>query len=227
MNYCKRRIYFLSQQIIAEKFLMGLLRGKRLALFNTLHVFFIKNRGFIQPDSLSAPVVAAAWQLFRGGVPYVIFFRKLEVKPAQGVPTRGGCCRGSASLPWSQHPSPDLAPHLPAPAEHEPPSVLIHVAAPPGAELWPPAMPSCPQAHLSTSNARHRSPGVPLAHPPPSVMQFPHLYFDSFKIFSLCNCATYCFSTLGTAPVGKYTKKITGIYTVVLTPTIFLTISRN
>lgn len=104
---------------------MGLLRGKRPALFNTLHVFFVKNRGFIHPGSLSAPVVAAAWQLFRGGVPYVIFYQKLEVKPAQGVPTGGGCCRGSASLPWSQHPCPDLASHLPDPAGRKPLSVPI------------------------------------------------------------------------------------------------------
>lgn len=85
--------------MIAAKFLMGLVRGKRLALFTTLHGFFMTNRGFIHSASLSAPVLAAAWQLFHSRVPYVIVSGKPELKPAYGLLMGGGHRRISASLP--------------------------------------------------------------------------------------------------------------------------------
>lgn len=124
---------------------MGLVRGKKLALFNMLHGFFIKNRGFIHSASLSAPVVAAAWQLFHSGVLYVIFSQKPEVKPAYRVSMGRSHRCISASLPWSGTASP--GPH----------------------RAWAAACPTpraCAFQHwacLSMSNAWHWSPGVPTA----------------------------------------------------------------
>lgn len=114
--------------MIAEEFLMGLVRGKRLALCTTLHGFFRKNRGFIHSASLSAPVAAAAWQLFHGSVPYAAFSPKPEVKPAYR-------CQWEVAVAASQHPFPDLAPRLLASTECEQPPVSLHVPAPFGAGL--------------------------------------------------------------------------------------------
>lgn len=172
---------------------MGLVRGKKLALFNMLHVFFIKNRGFIHSASLSVPVVAAAWQLFHSAVLYVIFSQKPEVKPAYRVSMGGSRHCISASLPWSGTASP--GPHRAWAAACPAPRACAF-------QRW---------ACLIMSNAWHWSPGVPTATGQltllPWCSNFSIYILDSLKIFDLHNYVTYCFCTFETAPVGKYARK--------------------
>lgn len=98
--------------MIAEKFLMGLVRGKRLALFNTLHGFFIKKQRLHSLSLLICTCRRCSLAAFPRWCAVRYFLSKTRGQASLG-------CQREVAVAASQHHSPDLAPHLPAPIKRD------------------------------------------------------------------------------------------------------------